>query len=793
MKPPKIAAVLIVKATDDEAKLLDQCLESIKGSVDGIYVVLTHKKDEMVSKKVRGVVEAHNASTYVYQWDNNFVNARTFSFSKVPKKFGWILWLDSDDTVDHPEKMRDVAAIVSPKVDGVYIRYDYAHDEYGNVTVPHYVARLVRNNDSFKWQSSIDDAKVAVHETLVEARTAGKVMNDEFKVVHHADDDRRGASLVRNIDLLEGMYERQRKKGRFDARILFYLGTHYFDAQNYMQAKIKLQQYMQLSGWPEERSEALVYLGVIYAREDKLDQAEHAFVLALRENPDNPRPYVELAELEYDQGRYENSATWARKAMECKKKTTTMVLRPMDATYRAYMLYAQAVVNVGGDKLTEAQEYIDKALELRPFDPEAKDAQELIEDLIEKRNLNRAFVRMARANKESENKMDALLEAVPDKIGDSPAVAAIRVDHVKPKTWPKKSMVIFCGAGPLGTWGPKSLATGIGGSEEAVIRLSQELNKQGWAVTVFATPGPETGDQGGVMWKNYWDFNPNDTFDVLVSWRSPWFWETKYKARKTYLWMHDVMPKSEFYDERLENISKVILLSEYHRSLFPNIPDEKVFLSSNGITPEDFVIPAEGRDPYRILWMSSHVRGLQLLYDMWPSIKKKVPEATLDCYYGWESFVAVHQDNPERMGWMHMMQKLGKKLDGVTDHGKVGQHDIVREINKSGIWAYPCPFPEISCITAMKAQAGGAIPVSSDFAALKETVKFGVKVHMSQVDEQQPIGNWNKKEVANYKRELVKLLKDPERQQSIRSAMMPQSRQIFAWKGVAEQWSKEMQ
>lgn len=779
----------MVKGVGDEAPLLEQCLKNICKHVDDIFITITHAKDEPVSTKLRQVAEKHSKNIYVYEWQDNFVHARNFSFSKVPKKFDWILWLDSDDTVDNPEKIKDTAEVAPKSVSGIYVCYDYAHDEYGNVTVPHYVARLVRNNGAFKWQSSFDDTEFAVHETLVEQRATGRRISEEWKVVHHADPTRSFKSLYRNIDILTKMYDNQKKSKRLDPRILFYLGTHLFDAGEYREAKRLLQDYMQLSGWGNERSEALVYLGLIYSMEEKPLQAEHAYVLAIKESPNNPRPYTEIADIEFNFKRYDSSAEWAMKAIECKKRQTAMALRPMDATFRPYMIYAKALTKMGGTRLEEAAKYVDKALKLRPLDPEAQEQQGLIEDLIETRDLNRAFARLVRALGDDVDKKRKLLMSIPESLADSPVVAQVRHDTMPIKKWPKKSLVIYCGSSVLETWGPSSLTGGTGGSEEAVIRLKDEFEKLGWTVHVYATPGPDVSD----TWHNYWTFNPNDEFDVVVAWRMPWFFDANVKARKKYLWLHDVMPKGEFTPERLDNLDKVIVLSDYHRSLFPNIPDNKIFLSSNGITPEEFEkyddkLP---RNPKRVIWMSSHVRGLELLYDIWPDVKKAVPDATLDIYYGWESFINVQKDNPERMNWMSYMQKREKELEGVTDHGKIGQDQIVQEIFRSGVWAYPCPFSEIYCITAVKAQAGGAVPVSSNFAALDETVQFGTKIPMKAQAEEVPAGHWDRKDIESYKQALIEMLQKPKLQEKIRPEMMKWARTL-SWAKTAKQWIKEM-
>jgi glycosyltransferase involved in cell wall biosynthesis len=71
------------------------------------------------------------------------------------------------------------------------------------------------------------------------------------------------------------------------------------------------------------------------------------------------------------------------------------------------------------------------------------------------------------------------------------------------------------------------------------------------------------------------------------------------------------------------------------------------------------------------------------------------------------------------------MEIVHKYKQSITWHGKVGHQELADWFMKCGFWLYPTDFPEISCITAMKAQASGCWPVCNDFAALKETVKFG--------------------------------------------------------------------
>lgn len=785
-------ALAMIVAASEEPSMLDRCLKSAQKHVDGIFINLNHKPGQTSPKELKGVLKKYGAKVKETEWEGNFAKARNISFDMVPKKYDYILWLDADDTLENGKKIPKLIKN-SKDADGVYLKYNYAHDEFGNVTVTHYVARIVKNNQAFVWKSSFNDEKYSVHETLGERRKTKAVMNDEVYVKHHASEERRDDSLLRNIDLLEKMLAAHNDKP--DPRILYYLATHYIDAGRIEEAKHLLEDYLRLSGWPDERAYALTYLGRIHKAQNHPAEAKQCYLMAMGENPHDPAPYIQLGELEFDHGLYDKAVVWLEMGALKKTPKTSVVLRPMDYTYKAYMLLARAHTNIGGNNLKYAKGWLGKAKELRQ-DPELLRIEQVILGLVDNQaktlKIKKQLKSLIEQKSPRKNIRDYLF-SLPQDIQDNPFVMSAKREFIDPIKWHKKSIAIFCGAGPLGIWGPWSLKDGIGGSEEAVIRLSKELTNLGWRVTVYATPGDRPGRYDGVEWKQYWEFNSKDKFDVLVAWRCPWFFDKKYNARKAYLWMHDVMEQTEFFKERWDNLDKVIVMSKYHRTCFPNIPEDKIMYSGNGISPEEFE-ELDGkfeRNPQKMIYMSSHVRGLDLVYTIWNDVKKAVPNATLDIYYGWQSFEAIHRENPERMAWKDAMQRKAEELDGVTDHGKVGHDVIAEEIMKSGVWVYPCPFPEIYCISAVKAQAGGAIPVSSNFAALDEVVQYGVKLPMKPMDEKTPVGEWDEKELEEFKLTLIDMLKNPEKQEDIRPAMQQWAR-TQSWKNRAKEWDGEM-
>lgn len=799
----KIAVCLIVKGSDDEAPHLHRCLRTVIDHVDGIFLNVNAKPGHKPSKEVMQIARKFTDAIITTEWHDDFAEARNANFAQVPADYTHILWLDTDDTVDHPEKIRRVAE-ASEGYDAVFVDYLYDRDEYGNPTTVHMVARLLKNNGGHVWKGMI-------HETLVDTRSVSQVMTKDFTVVHHADAERQDKSTERNIKLLEKQMESEKKAP--DARTYYYLARAYADDGQTEKAKPLFEDFLQMSGWDQERSAALTRLGTIYRDEGDSSAAKANFMLAIGEDPDNPEPRIAMGALEFELKQYHKARRHLEDVLTMEKNLTTLERNPMNYTFRTYWLLSEVYLNMGGNWLDKSLEHAKKALSYRKKDKDVRAYVKVIEGVVNDKSLMTNVLKLVqelKKNKETD-KIKLLAQAVPKQLEDNPIIVRLREPDAT--VWPEKSVVIMTGDTAIDEWGPWSLKEGIGGSEEAIIRLSKHLRDLGYKVVVYGKVGINAGLHDGVMWRNFWECNLDDKFDIFVAWRAPFLFERKIDARKSYLWLHDVMEPGEFTPERIENFTKCIVLSDYHRSLFPMIPDEKILMSANGIDPDEFEKVQNGvveyhspdgkmhgggllakdelpkRDPHKMIYTSSHVRGLAYIYEIWEDVKKDVPEATLDVFYGRESYDAIHKGNPERMKWMDDMVAKGKELDGVTEYGKVGQDQIVRRIFSSGIWVYPCPFPEVYCITAIKMQAGGAVPVSTDFAALDETVQFGTKI---KIPNDGQVGQGDEKFLEKFKEELIWWLTHPEEQEKIRPEMMRWAR-TKSWRAVAEQWAGEFE
>ena len=163
------------------------------------------------------------------------------------------------------------------------------------------------------------------------------------------------------------------------------------------------------------------------------------------------------------------------------------------------------------------------------------------------------------------------------------------------------------------------------------------------------------------------------------------------------------------------------------------------------------------RIPGRVIYASSPDRGLHLLLQEWPAIKKAVPHATLKIfYYSLQSWMAQYlpfpQEDPNwpwwwkenyRRVWYVKRALEALKPHGVEVVGAVSRQQMALEMAQAEVLAYPCDtiaYTEgFSCAT-LEGCASGALPVISAMDALGDIYR-GV-CPMSAAPARKHIDTW---------------------------------------------------
>lgn len=323
-------------------------------------------------------------------------------------------------------------------------------------------------------------------------------------------------------------------------------------------------------------------------------------------------------------------------------------------------------------------------------------------------------------------------------------------------------------------WSPEDIKTGLNGSEEAIVYISNEFVKKGISVDVYTNPNriiEGTSETPGYYPMTH--LSKNIKYDKVIVWRQND--GVKYiNHGPIYFWPHDIYTG---YVET-KGLSGIFFLSEAQREMFyshqPNLATIPYIISGNGLTfPPNFSPLETKRDRYKCVYASNYSRGLIALLSMWPSIKREVPEATLDIYYGRETWGTVH---PRTMALI--VKKIEENKDnGVTEIGKVGHSRLFEEMSKASLLTYPCIAFETYCITLVRAQACGMYPVIPKMSALPENTHEDVKTLS-------PINSYES--AVNYRNEVVRLLKSGVSEETRRKISEYASKKT--WSKVSEMW-----
>ncbi len=311
-----------------------------------------------------------------------------------------------------------------------------------------------------------------------------------------------------------------------------------------------------------------------------------------------------------------------------------------------------------------------------------------------------------------------------------------RVTFASYRPGKRKGRISFYAGAGWEPWSPRSINEGgLGGSETALVQVATRLASSGYEVTVYS--GAEPGFYAGALYRPFTAWDPTDNADLLIVSRLCHVFDNPIGAKASALWCHDHSYPGQLTEERAGKIDSIITLSKWQRDRFARLypfAASKLKIIRNGITLKG----PDGENRYpdaersfserkpRVVYSSSADRGLDTLLELWPAIREQVPDAELHVFYGWQVFDRVAMTNPALHAYkarvMQLVEQVGGEEGGVFMRGRVGQRELAAEMMQARVFGYPTAFLETSCIGAMEARAAGLAIVTSNLAALYETV-----------------------------------------------------------------------
>lgn len=337
-------------------------------------------------------------------------------------------------------------------------------------------------------------------------------------------------------------------------------------------------------------------------------------------------------------------------------------------------------------------------------------------------------------------------------------------------------IVYMCGAFSI-NWDPEDKK--LGGSEQAVVNLSENWVRMGKSVIVYGEIPNKTIN--GVVYKPWTEFNFNRRYKNLILWRNyglSTIVPTNVKADFIAIDVHDnfIGQVGEGFKKYYSKCNKIFLKSNYHKEcLFnkidKNIDPESIIVIPNGIRVEKFNTRPEftQRNPLRFCYCSCYTRGLdKIISILWPIIYNYEPRAELHVYYGMNGINDVKYKN-------YLTSLLAQP--GVMDHGRQPIEMIIREKYLSTYHFYITNTEsEIDCISIRESLVTGCIPLLSNFGVFKE--RQGLHFEFE-----------NDKQIKMAAINIINLLKNPQKVEEFREKIKNDPT-IVDWNIIANEWTK---
>jgi glycosyltransferase involved in cell wall biosynthesis len=724
----------------DEAHNLPILLDSVKRCFDKIYLTDTGSKDDTVK-----IAKEYGCEVSHFEWIGDFAAARNFCFEQGTEDFQ--MWLDCDDSLNNPEAFKLWKQEVMPLADYHLAVYHYASDSNGVPVCSFARERVVRRSMKFRWHYFL-------HEGILPVSTVCPVRQDmahTWSVKHRRSAEDLAADRARNISIFKG------RERHLDARMTWYYGKELWEAGLPEPAIEKLNKALEMPLELHDKVLCYQYLMFAYISQADMnidffnkykDKAYHDHAIKYFEDaintahkgllldPNRAEYLVNVADCYLKMSQFQKAIPYLSAAKSCKPSQVSGQVGALFHAGELYSYYPRLQLTKSllhsGDVAGAEKEAIELA-SLHPTD----EAKQLLKEL---------------------------------KQHNSQSV-------ISTETKPIDDIVISCppGAGFFEWDGLKYRSEFCGGSETAAIELAENLAKiTGKRVLIF-NDRKETLTVNGVTYipvgqlvGYFKEFKPY----LHIAWRH----STKLTNAYTILWCHDLVTPGA---ENIGNYDILAALTPFHKRYImarQGIPDEKIWVTRNGLDPGKFKTKEIKRDPFKFVFSSSPDRGLDRAMLVLDRVRAKFPLVTLSVHYGIEHL--------GKYGLEALQQKLSSMMnerkDWVTYVGKTNQTDLIESFKSSAYCVQPSDFIESSMISAMERLACGVYQIIRKVGAVQDTLKWADENGMAKLVDRDCL---NDADLDAYASEVIKAIEDEAYK---RVNFDPET---VSWKGVASDWA----
>lgn len=358
MSKLKIAVYAICK---NEEKFVKRWMESMK-EADQIFVTDTGSTDNTVQllESLGAIVN----TVEVKPW--RFDTARNISMEQVPDDYDVLVCTDLDEVFVKGWREEIEKTWTKGITTRLKYKYTWSFNEDNTPGVTFWYEKI-HARKGFKWIHPVHEVLEYTGEIPDSYAVSGSI-----QLEHYPDNSK---SRAQYLELLELSV----KESPNDDRNMHYLGREYMFRGMHEKCIETLKKHLSLPSatWNDERCASMRYIAKSYIALGDNYNARRWLYRAVAEAPYLREPYVDLANLAYDNDEWPEAYHMIEEALKIKTRPQTYINEGYCWDYSVYDVGAISAYNIGLKK--KSLEYAKKALKLNPTDQRLKENVDIIE------------------------------------------------------------------------------------------------------------------------------------------------------------------------------------------------------------------------------------------------------------------------------------------------------------------------------------------------------------------------------------------------------------------------------
>lgn len=284
--------------------------------------------------------------------------------------------------------------------------------------------------------------------------------------------------------------------------------------------------------------------------------------------------------------------------------------------------------------------------------------------------------------------------------------------------WDARRVLFICDFGPPFS-GSDFRGRGVGGTEASVVLLAEAWAARGASVVVANRVTAPREDRG-VRYIPLAHLT-QEPADIVVLWK---LWSdaaADRDGRRAFVWTDVHMPDVPMLQRCRDWADVTMVLSAFQRDVLDRATRGRAPVAIGAPINLDDYPQAPSPKERTLLYCSVPDRGLYYLKDLFPKIRRRVPDARLAItsdFTLWSGEAAKDS-----------FAQLFAGQEGIEYVGHVSRAELVEWQRRARVMAYPCRFPEGFCLAAAECMAAGAVPITTrDYALVTTVADAGVLV-----------------------------------------------------------------